>query len=202
MAFQAYPDGALAILEYGGLSAQWTNTLWFEKLALQSHDYQALADYLHLWSTETVMPNLYDGWALNEVTVYDMSSSIGGKFISSAAPTFGSVAGDPAAINGAMVVTFYSNVRGRNGRGRNYVTGFVEADIGATVVSNATRIANLDAAYTTLITGVQINSPYFWVVASRQIGGVERPNIVGYDVDNVDVRNAVLGSQRRRLDRE
>jgi hypothetical protein len=202
MAFIPFPDGVLAIFEIGGVSFNWTNTLWFKLLELQNHDYQELADYLFDWHEAEVMPELYSGWELQKVTVYDMSEEGGAVYTSTQEPASGGIAGEPSPINGAMVVTLYTDRRGRSGRGRNFVTGFVEADIGATTVSNALRITNVDAAYTTLIDDIQLNTNYFWVVASRFTGGAAREEVLPLMISNVDVRNAKLGSQRRRIDRE
>jgi hypothetical protein len=202
MAFQEFPDGVAAVIEYGGVTVTWSNTLWFKLLALQNHDLQELADYLFDWAEAEICPMMYSGWNLEKVTCYDMSSEGGTVRTSSQVAVPGEVEGDPASIASSLVVTLYSDRRGRSGRGRNYLAGFVEADVGASVISNGARLIEADAAYTTLIDDIQLNTSYYWVIASRQHLGAPRAEIVGYDVQNIDVRNATLGTQRRRIGKD
>jgi hypothetical protein len=96
-------------------------------------------------------------------------------------------------------MTFYSNNRGRSGRGRNYLTGFVEDDVDPVSVSNATLIQDAEAGYESLRDNVQQNTGYFWVIASKFSNGLPRAEIVGFDVATIEVRNARLGTQRRRV---
>ena len=201
MAFIPFPNGALAVLEYGAPGLNWTNTLWFEDLSGPPADYQGLADYLHGWAGSNIMPNIQNSFQLQNVVVYKMDDQYGQVFNSAAAAVTGSVGDSPAPINIALVVTFYSATRGRSGRGRNYITGFAEVDVGVIDVSNPTRVSNIAAAYTSMLTGVQTGPGFAWVVASRYGLGVPRTQVLPLPVVSVEVRSATLGNQRRRIDR-
>lgn len=201
MVFVPFPSGALAIIDYGLSDTHWTNTLWFADLDDVSPSFQDLSDYLMGWSKTNIMTNLATAWAVNDVTVYDMSSETGQVFHTTVAAGSGSVSGTLSPVNAALVVTFYTANRGRSSRGRNYITGFVEDDVGATEVTSATRVTNIDTAYSNLVAGVQQNTGFYWVVASRYSDGSPREEVFAQDVLNVVVRSAKLGSQRRRVTR-
>lgn len=201
MAFQPYPNGYQAVIEYGQTALRWTNTLWFEDLNPETDNMQDLADFLFNWAATGIMPQLNNNWSLRKVTVYDMSTAIGKVVQTASAAVPGGVVGAAAAVSPALVVSFYSGARGRSGRGRNYITGFDEADVGPTEVSNPLRVTNIATTYDGLRSSVQLGPGYSWQVASRQSLGVVRPEIVGFDVLYSIVRSATLGSQRRRINR-
>lgn len=201
MAFIPFPDGAVAIIEQGNSIVQWTNTLWFHLIAGQNHDFPGLADYLHDWWAAEIMPHLATIWNLRLVTVYDMSSELGGKYTDNKAVVPGGIVQDPSPINGALVVTFYTNRRGRSGRGRNYLTGFGEEDVSANEVIDAAIVSAIQFSFQSLIADIQLNTPYYWVVASRYGLGAPRPEVEAFDVTDIEVRSAILGSQRRRIPR-
>lgn len=200
MAFQILDDGALAVIEMGGAEDRWTNTLWFTKNGFTTTDMQELADDLHDWFGTNVMPEFNDIWYLKKVTVYDMRSSGAPLRLDAKTEVQGGVTGSPASVNAAAVITFYTDLRGRSFRGRNYLAGFDEADQGSDTITNATRLTNLETAY-----GLLISAPpgtgWTWKVASRYANGAERPQILATVVESVDIRNNKLGSQRRRVRR-
>lgn len=201
MVFVPFPSGALAVIEYGLSDTTWTNTLWFADLDDVSPSFQDLADYLTTWVNSNIMTNLATAWANRNVTVYDMSSQEGQVYYTTGTGNSGSVTGNLASVNAALVVTFYTANRGRSARGRNYITGFSEDDVGATEVTSSTRVTNIDTAYSNLISAVQSNTGFYWVVASKYHDGAAREEVFAQDVLNVVVRSAKLGSQRRRVTR-
>jgi hypothetical protein len=201
MAFQAFPNGALAILEYEDGAGSWTNTLWFEDLLGPPADFQALADFLLSWSGTNIMPYLSNRVTLTKVTVYDMSIQLGQIYVSAGAPVVGGIDDYEAPRSVALVMTFYSAVRGRSGRGRNYIAGFADTQVDEDAVTDATARAALELAYTDLIQDVQTGPGFTWVVASKVGAGVPRPEILGFDILTVNIRSALLGSQRRRIPR-
>ena len=202
MAFQPFPDGYQAVLEYGQLNDRWTNTLWFKNLTPAADNGQLLADFLQSWAGTEIMPQLSTNWSIQSVRVYDMDSSIGTVWFSTGAPVAGSVVGTVAPVSPALVISFYSSARGRSGRGRNFLTGFSEDDMGPYTINNPLRVTNLAQAYETLRTTVQAATNTYWVVASRQQAGVVLPEIEGFQVLYSVARNATLASQRRRIARE
>ena len=198
MAFIPFPEGALAIVEYGGATLRWTNTLWFEDVVADTPQLQDLADYLVEWAGDHVMPELADEWVVHKVTVYDVQTATGPIVIATDGVTAGGVTGDSAAVNAALVVTFRSASRGRSSRGRNYITGLVEADVGPNSVTNSTRVANLVDAYEDLRDTIQQATGYYWVVASKYSEGAARSEVLSLQIETVEVRHVILGSQRRR----
>lgn len=201
MAFIPFDDGAMAIIEWGSDATQWTTTLWFKQLVSTASDYQELADFIHDHFGTNLAPELWDNFYLRKVTVYDMQTSMGSVTVDGKTAVQGGVTGTGAALNAALVVTFRTASRGRSARGRNYVTGLVEADMGANEVTNSTRITNITDAYEDFIDDVQTNTDFYWVVASHYSEGVARAAVLPIQISAVEVRSAKFGSQRRRIDR-
>jgi hypothetical protein len=69
-------------------------------------------------------------------------------------------------------------------------------------VNDPVLVTNIETAYINLMNTVQQNTNFYWVVASRQIEGVVRDEILGTQITSVSVRSAILGHQRRRIVRE
>jgi hypothetical protein len=200
MAFIPVPDGALVTIEYGNAGTNWSNTLWFTQSNFGNNEMIALADYIEAWADTNIMPNLYSGWSRRVVSVYDMRDVTGLKIQQLNTPAVGGKTGDPAAIQLALVVTFYTAARGRSGRGRNYVTGFIEADVAITGISNPVVSSNIDTAYTNLIGGAgAIN--WTWSVVQFQENGSPLSAGVPRPIVSALVRNDTFGTQRRRVDR-
>jgi len=202
MAFIPTPDCAQAVLVYGDTTNSWTNTLWFNKPNYTELDLQALAEYLHNWSAANIMPQLSSTFSIQTVKVYGQNSVNDYLKYSGLTPVGGSQPANASPLNAALVVTFYTLLRGRSGRGRNYVTGFAEDDVSPTSVNDAVIVSNIQQAYITLKTGVQTGPGWFWGVVSHYLNGAPRAQGDYNDVDNIVVRTALLGSQRRRIDRE
>lgn len=201
MVFIPFPDGALAILEYGDANNLWTNTLWFHDLEGGGEDYQGLANWLMDWSEDYIMPSLYTQWDIRGVTVYDTTNQSSPVYQATGTPAAGGKSGTPAPLIPALVVTFYTASRGRSSRGRNFVTGFIEDDVTAKIVNNATVVQDIEDAYTYLMNNVQQNTGFYWVVASRYSEKQPRSAVLPIQITNVTVRSATFGSQRRRVDR-
>jgi hypothetical protein len=202
MVFIPVPDCAQAILVYGNVTNTWTNTLWFEKAGFDETDQGLLAQYLHNWAAANIMPELSSTFSIQTVKVYDERTSLGPVEFSGLAPVGGSQPANAAPISTALVVSIYTDQRGRSGRGRNYITGFCEDDVSSTSVNTALRVTNIQQAYTTLINEVQTSVGWFWQVVSKYGDGEIRTPALSLNVDHVAVRTALLGSQRRRIDRE
>lgn len=109
--------------------------------------------------------------------------------------------GAAGAINVGLVATTYSAARGKSGRGRMYLAGWAEDDMGATAIEDTTM---LDAVIAHLQAGIATwgTNGWTWVVASGQQNKVVLEELVGYPIINVVSRNATFGTQRRRVDRD
>lgn len=201
MTFVPFPDGALGVIEYGSEDVNWTNTLWFHDLVGGIADYQGLASYLHGWANQHIMPHLSSSYEARAVTVYNMTTSNSPSYTSIIAPVAGSRVGGNAPLSIALVTTFRTGNRGRSGRGRNYVTGFIEDDTGGEQVNNPVIVDGIENAYEVLRLNVQQDVGWYWVVASKYSGGVPRAEVAAQDVTVAEVRSAIFGSQRRRVPR-
>lgn len=201
MPFIPFEDGAMAVIELGSDATAWTNTLWFKQLYPAAADYQELANYLHDWAEGVFPPAMWLNFYLRKVTVYDMQTSLGSVTVDERDPVIGAKAGTGSPISVAAVVTFRTLSRGRSARGRNYVTGFVEADTGADEVVTPALLTALAAGYTDLIDEVQLETDFYWVVASHYSLGAPRAEVLPLQISSAEVRSAKFGSQRRRVDR-
>lgn len=202
MTFIPVPSAAMAILTYDVSNLTTiNNTLWFTKTGFTTADMEDLLDYITAWSDDHILPNLCTAVALEHVTVYDMRTETGPKVEVSPVAATGSIGTDIGAINAACVITFYTGNRGRSYRGRNYVTGFPEADMGALGFTSTTHTAAVAGAYELLLTE-PATWGFEWVVASRYTNGAPRQNGVTTAITSVAVRNAYFGSQRRRINRD
>lgn len=200
MAFIPVPNAAQAVIEYATEAVPWTNTLWFTKTDFDTADLTALAARLDLWVAAEVLPNMSNLTSYNHVKVYDMRADDGEVRQETFSAGPGSDASPPGAMSAAMVVTFYTGGRGRNSRGRNYLTGFSENDMDADQYAESVLVAPIGVAYTNLITTVQLDG-WTWVVASRYDNGQPRAAGVTRPVTTVAIRSPKFGSQRRRIAR-
>lgn len=115
------------------------NTLWFEKATnYTATDLADLAAEIETFWSVNIMPEMCTGTALYEIYALDASSPTGPAVT---LPVIPSVAGGepsaPASLASAMTVTFQSAARGRSGRGRVFLSGFGEAEVGATTFQGA-----------------------------------------------------------------
>jgi hypothetical protein len=200
MAFIPIPDGALAVIEYGTDVLQWTNTLTFTKPGFDGSDLGAMAQEVRDWAELNILSELASQYKVRQVTAYDMRTVTGPKFVLAGTTATGQRVGDTAALNVALVVTFYTNTRGRSGRGRNYVTGFIEDDV-TNVSVNATPVGDgIENAYGVLDNLLSAIG-WTWVIAQRFENGAPLATAVTREVLEATVRSTIFGTQRRRVER-
>lgn len=200
MTFQPIPDGLLAVLEYGNDQRQWTNTLYFTQPGFGPNDIDDIAVALRGWSELNILAQLASQYELRQITCYDMRTVTGTKYVLPGTGAIGQRVGDTGALSVALVVTFYTNIRGRSGRGRNYITGFIETDM-TNVAVNADPVANgIQAAYDSL-DAIATGAGWTWVIVQRQENGVTLPQANVNEVQSAVVRNTIFGTQRRRVER-
>lgn len=192
-----YPQMVKASVQYLSIDSQWYNTLWFfHPSGWVESDALALGDAISDWAAAEIMPYLFNGVELGEVVVYDMQVLDSWVVTStSSAGTDGGIGGSFASLASCMTVTFKTNRRGRSYRGRNYISGFSETQVGAQFFE-ATAIAGIELAYENLPTAIT-GTGGLHVVASAQNGGVERPFGVHQTVTEYDA-NPRIYSQRNR----
>lgn len=199
MAFIPVPDAAMAVQKFSHDGQSWSNTLWFTKAGFVTADMDALAAAVGTTVISYLKPFISLNATYDGVTVYDMRTATGEKV----EYNNGSGAGlDTDAIiptNVALVLTLYSNNRGRSGRGRVYLSGFDETaiDDGRFLAQWGANVATWAAE---LETAVEAEG-WTWVVVSRYTAGAPRASGLAQAVTSTAVRSLIPGTQRRRLDR-
>lgn len=199
MAFIPVPDCALAVIKFTQGTMEFSNTLWFKKTDFTLVEQTALANQVDYYMA-TYKSFMASNCSYVSTTVYDMRSEIAPIVVDTSNAGEGSDITDQIIpISDAVVLTLYTAVRGRSGRGRIFATGFSEASM-QNQRWDSTIIANVEGWYEAIKDGV---SAIGWtpVVVSRYTGGAPRESGVSYPVTTWEVRSSLPGSQRRRIDR-
>ena len=200
MAFIPAPNGAQVVIEYGNNTNQWTNTLWFEKADFDLDDLTELTTTVFDYFAAEMTDHMDSDWSARQATGRDMRTSDGAVVTYNPADTPGQLTGTESPLNSAVIVTFRTAKRGRSFRGRNYLTGFTEDDIGAMQMTDAGIIAAIQTLYDDLIDEVAAIN-WTWVICSRFEEGLPRTLCELTAVIAAEVRTGILGSQRRRIKR-
>lgn len=196
MAFQPVPNTALAVVEIGSDTLQWTNALHFYKNLFTVQDMENLGGTLWYVYETYFMPMISTTFSLRKVTVYDLREYDGYVYTYESTPVAGSDAGQLLPIQDALVVTLYTIHRGRSGRGRVYLAGFTESDLTGGVFN-----AGVITAANTMFTSMKASlSPYgwSWVIVQRWHDKVKLAEGQAHDVQTHTVRSGIPGNQQRR----
>lgn len=177
MAFIPVPETVRAAIRNVVGTTNLVNTLWFYNPGGWSvGEAENLADQLVSWWSSEVLPILNVTVVATDVTVYDMQTPDSWFAYEAFAPNeTGSNPDTPASLASAMTVTFQTNRRGRSFRGRNYISGFGETQVGNKLFVDTTRDA-VDAAYGTLPTyilgtgGIHVVASLWENKAPREVG--------------------------------
>lgn len=200
MAFVPVPDAALAVVEWSTGPLSWTNTLWFIHPTFGNNELIALGNLVAAWADSYIAPELSQSVTRGAVTIYDMRTSDGAKLVFDDDPASGNEPTPPSPLNGAMVVTFYTGGRGRSSRGRNYVTGFGEADVSTDTYTTQALLDAIELAYQNLQSLAAAQS-WVHVIVQKYQDGVALTEGIPHPVVSYNVRSGLLGSQRRRIPR-
>lgn len=200
MTFIPIPDGAQIISIYGDGNQQWTNTLYATKPDFTDADMLILADAVHTQFGTGIAPEIQNAWSLLAVKVYDMRTETGIIVFDSLVPVAGGKVGDKSPISVAACVTLYTAARGKSARGRNYVTGFIEADTGSERITNPVVLTNVQQAYTNLI-GVLAVLGWTLSVVQRVEEGTPLLEAVAREIISALIRSDLFTHQRRRVPR-
>lgn len=158
---------------------------------------QVAAGEVATWVGDTLYAYLSNQLTMVSIKVTDLSGQEAGvyEFVPTV-PVAGQV-GQPALPgNAACVVSFRTALRGRSGRGRNYIAGIAEGDVNGNQFAN-TFVQAMGNSYGALAAGLGAQAMYH-VVVSRFFNGNPRPEgraaaVTSYLVDGF------VDSQRRRL---
>lgn len=196
MAFVPFED-CVSISICGTLGGQRVCiTLSACKPDLETSDMEALAEELATWVDVELCSDLSEDITFDTITVTDLSSDTG-PVVNWSFESAGGIA-SPSVPNGtAIVVTFYTEARGRSYRGRNYIPGVPENARTSSTTISGTVATNLAVDYA-LMAEAMAQQGFTHVVASRYHNGNEREIGVATLVTSYSV-GADFDSQRRRL---
>lgn len=198
MAFIPVLSVVMAELVYNQLGQITENTLYFK--SDEGWDVDAmedLAEQLKNWWVTEFRPAVPNSISLTAVKVTDLSSQFAPGIVDvNGLPLAGLSATEALPNNVTAAITFYTALRGRSYRGRNYVVGLGENAVSGNTVQPGT-VEFYVANYMALPEYVISNDAYH-VVVSRQENNVPRVTGVATPVTGYAMEN-VIDSQRRRL---
>lgn len=199
MAFIPTPNTVRVVFNFNRSTIAWSNVLHFYKLNFNEADMVALANTLDNACGTTIKTHLANNCTYANTTVYDVRTIDGPLVVDSGNSGLGSQVGVAASLNCNVVVTLRTNARGRTGRGRVYVAGFLD-----NALENDAWNQNAADAATDWISALRANAGalgWLHVIRSIQADGVTLNPAVTREVTGFDVRSLVTGTQRRRVDR-
>jgi len=204
MPFVPVPATALAELIYVTPGGQAINTLWFTNpIAWVATELERLGDMLVSWHTDNIQNLQPATISLNSIRVTSQvtSTSPAIEYVAGL-PNVGTAGGTLLPSNVTAAVSFLTQYRGRNNRGRNYIVGLREGDVDNDTIQTGTVDAWRDA-YQNLIAAATVED-FEWVVASRYDGvdanGKPIPRVSGQTTPVTGVKmDNTIDSQRRRL---
>ena len=132
MAFIAAPNCVKLSIENLSLGTTLVNTLWFwHPSGWDESDASTLCVEIGNWWITGPLTALSEDVEYIRTVAYDMNTE-GSWVVQStvATGTTGSLTDAQASLASAMTVTFSTNRRGRSYRGRNYIGGWTEANVG------------------------------------------------------------------------
>lgn len=199
MTFIPVPHGAMVSIRFTKGGEDFSNTFWLVKEDYTSGDLTTLADDMDAQFAANYKGYFSSGVSYLETVAYDMRSD-GGEVVSNADGAGAcSGAASVAPIGLAVVVTCYSNTRGRSGRGRKYVSGLPEAQLESGIWLQAAADSAL--GYVSNMCNTPSTKGWDEVIVSRYHNGAARLQAETYSMISRTVRSLIPGSQRRRFDR-
>lgn len=200
MAFQSAPDCAQATI-VGLINGVTTNTtLIFAHPTAQylQADINSLAIAVDDWFGTELLPFLCSQFTYVQTEVRGLESLTDLQSIYNANTGVGGDSNNPLPALLAACISFRTGATGRSARGRNYIPGLSEANIGLNENQIETTTLNaLAAAYADIPTYV---NPYDWdhVVLSRYTANAARPTATYRTVTQYIFTDNLWDTQRRR----
>lgn len=199
MTFIPVPDCAMARIEFAQGTQMFSIAPWFRKSDFLYTDHTALAELVDDIVGTALVPGTSASVNYTGVRVYDMRSDQAPVVYvnTSAGPGQGGAEFTP--ISDCIVLTLRTAERGRSGRGRLYFSGLSETSITLGLWNQATAdmVTNFYADLRDGAFGIGWTA----VVASKYHNGEPRQTAASYPVTQFEVRNLVVATQRRRIDR-
>lgn len=205
MPFVPVPNTALIEIQMSMDGQQVENTLYVSKLTpFEVTDLEELALTVVTWWQEECIPLYPNTIFLSAIKLTSLESET--------APVWeepvntlnnGTMTGASLPNNNCFTITILTSARGRNNRGRNYITGLVESVVTNNAI-NGTHITNWLGAYNDLKARIDLLNR-FLVVVSRYSGTdangkpIPREEGIATIVTGFRVFDDIIDSQRRRL---
>lgn len=199
MAFIPCPHTAYVSMRWTHGSMAFSTGWWLQKSDFSSSDLQTLADDMAAHFVANYKSYLSAAVNYVETVAYDMRTE-GGELKSNTTGAGACTGANPVAPIGlAVAVTKYSAHRGKNGRGRQYISGLPEGQLEAGIWLQAAA----DSAYNMVANMANTPRTKGWteVIASRYHNGGPRAQAELYPVTTRIVRSLIPATQRRRFDR-
>jgi hypothetical protein len=199
MPFVPVPNTAMVELLYTLDSQELENTLYFEGVApWDATTLQQLALVLITWWVGEYGPLVSSALQFRGVKATSLESETApGIEQPPATPQSGGDAAEVMPNNVTAAIKFVTALRGRSGRGRNYIAGLTTDDCSGNLFSSTTATSFVNA-YNALLDLTYPNDAQ-WVVVSRISEGEERATGLTSPVLNAAFADLILDSQRRRL---
>lgn len=199
MAFIPVPDTTLGVVRFTLGTEEWSNTFWMHRPNFTPADQDDIADVLDQYWGAAMKPGLAPGAQYLDTTVYDMNTETGRIVINNDGAGVGSGTGEALPVSVAMCFTLYTANRGRTGRGRIYLGGFVEGHL-----LNGSWTTSIVSSRLNMLLAVQSNAAaagWTYCVVSRFHNGAPRAAGIPQPIVNIASRSAKATTQRRRSDR-
>jgi hypothetical protein len=205
MAFQPAPACAQAVLRIGntvGGDFAYANVLNFTTIGGTSYTEGRLNDLgslLMAWDTGHMDGVRQSGYSLMDIELRGLESAEAAYF-TQAVNNPGVVAGDSLPPNVAACVTLTTGFTGRSARGRMYIGGLSEVQQdGGTLTAGV--VTGINDGCQALLDALVADDNFQLVVLSRFTGGAARVTANPLVVTEMKLRDAVLDTQRRRINR-
>lgn len=170
MPYQPVENTAQVILSGTVLGEPWANQMFFEHpTGWNLLDLNTLATDMFNWWNTNMRVNLPTSMTLTRVEATDLTTQNGLQSVLSVLAT-GTQADIAMPNNTALVIEFYTGVRGRAFRGRNFIAGLRESQVTGNTIDGAFVDAMTDA-YGEIPAAVSVVGVDH-VVVSRQLNGV------------------------------
>lgn len=197
MPFVPVPSTAMVELFFRWDNQRVENTLYFRQAeAYGEAELTTLANEVIAWATAEYLTLISNQVTLIGVKATSLESDTA-PAIEVSANVVGAAPSPALPNNNSLAVKFLTAGRGRSSRGRNYWVGLTENDVANNTVHPAV-VAAIIAAYQALLDPPTITEGA-WSVVSRFQNGVERNPGIAQLVTGVQVTDAIVDSQRRRL---
>lgn len=198
MAFVPAPGVCQVDLIQSQGGAPIVNSIYIRKTtAWTETDQGLLRAAIQTWWVNTHRANLSNDIALTAIRTRDLSVQDGVTVTQQlATPSPGTRPVDAAPNNVALVTSLRTGLAGRSRRGRLYLAGIGEDEVGQVIIDPA-RTAAIGSSMTALATTISAQG-WDWVVISRFLNGVARVTALVTQILTI-ITNSGLDSQRRRL---